>query len=38
MLTNGKYNEKIDKLREEGYILPPFVFPKNKFIKNMNKI
>ena len=38
MLTEGKYNKKIDKLMEQGYILPSFVFPKNKFIKNMNKI
>lgn len=38
IVTNGKYNEQIKKLKDEGYILPPFVFPKNKFIKNMNKI
>ena len=38
MLTNGKYDAKIKELKENGYILPTFVFPKNKFIKNMNKI
>ena len=38
ILTNGKYNEKIEEIRENGYILPTFVFPKNRFIKNTNKI
>lgn len=38
MLTNGEYNDTIKELKENGYILAPFIFPKNKFIKNMNKI
>lgn len=38
ILTNGKYDEKIKELKNKGYILPPFVFPQNKFIKNMNKM
>lgn len=38
ILTKGKYDEKIKRLKKEKYILPTFVFPKNKFIKNTNKM
>jgi hypothetical protein len=38
MLTNGKYDNKIKEMKEKGYILPTFIFPQNKFIKNTNKI
>lgn len=38
ILTNGEYDEQLKELKKNGYILPTFVFPKNKFIKNMNKI
>lgn len=38
ILTEGKYDNEINKLKREGYILPFFTFPQNKFIKRMNKI
>lgn len=38
ILTKGKYSDEINKLKEEGYILPPFTFPQVKFVKKMNKI
>lgn len=38
MLTNGKYDKTIKNLKQNGYILPTFVFPQIKFIKNTNKI
>ena len=34
IITKGKYNEELKKLKKEKYILPYFTFPQNKFTKN----
>ena len=38
LITNGNYRKEIEKLQEERYILPPFIFPKKKFENNIKKI
>lgn len=38
LLTKGAYDEVLTKLKEEKYILPPFVFPKEKFENKFKKI
>lgn len=38
LITNGNYRKEIEKLQEEKYILPPFVFPKKKFENKIKKI
>lgn len=38
LITNGNYRKEIEKLQEEKYILPPFIFPKKKFENKIKKI
>ena len=38
LITNGSYRNEIERLQEEKYILPPFVFPKKKFENRIKKI
>ncbi len=33
LITNGGYKEQIEKLQEEKYILPSFIFPEKKYKK-----
>ena len=38
LITSGGYRKEIEKLQEQKYILPPFVFPKKKFENKIKKI
>lgn len=38
LITNGSYRKEIEKLQQEKYILPPFIFPKKKFENKIKKI
>ena len=38
LITNGNYRKELEKLQEEKYILPPFIFPKKKFENKIKKI
>lgn len=38
LITGGSYRKEIEKLQEQKYILPPFVFPKKKFENKIKKI
>ena len=38
LITNGSYRKEIEKLQEDQYILPPFIFPKKKFENKIKKI
>ena len=38
LITKGSYKKELDKLQQDKYILPPFVFPKKKFENKIKKI
>lgn len=38
LITKGSYNEQLKKLQQDKYILPPFIFPKEKFENKIKKI
>lgn len=38
LLTNGAYEGNLNKLKQEKYILPPFVFPQEKFENKFKNI
>lgn len=37
LITKGNYQKELEKLQREGYILPPFLFPKKKFENRIKK-
>ena len=37
LITDGGYKEQIKKLKNDKYILPPFIFPDKKFEKRIKK-
>ena len=38
LITKGSYQEELKKLQQDKYILPPFIFPKEKFENKIKKI
>lgn len=38
LITKGSYQKELEKLQQEKYILPPFIFPKKKFENKIKKI
>ena len=38
LITKGSYQNEIEKLQQDKYILPPFIFPKKKFENKIKKI
>lgn len=38
LITKGGYQEQLEKLQKDKYILPPFIFPKEKFENKIRKI
>lgn len=38
LITKGSYQEQLEKLQQDKYILPPFIFPKEKFENKIKKI
>lgn len=38
LITKGAYQEELEKLQQDKYILPPFIFPKEKFENKIKKI
>ncbi len=38
LITKGSYQEQLEKLQRDKYILPPFIFPKEKFENKIKKI
>lgn len=38
LITKGGYENELEKLQQDKYILPPFIFPKKKFENKIKKI
>ena len=38
LITKGGYEKELEKLQQDKYILPPFIFPKKKFENKIKKI
>lgn len=38
LITKGGYEQELEKLQQDKYILPPFIFPKKKFENKIKKI
>ena len=38
LITNGSYQKELEKLQQEKYILPPFIFPQKRFENKIKKI